>query len=118
MLELALEKTFEDFKAMKWGPFLEIYDKYSFKDFLLNVANFSRGAVDFLQVMLNHEAYMMPSMVETVMDECLRSDKRLDRIVGGMDNLARSFLPILGSYIRLQSKVNKISQDYHGVSVQ
>ena len=114
----AMEKPLHDFKNLPWKEFLEVYDKYSLKDYLYFQANISTGSIDFLQIMLNLEAFMDTSVVESIIAECLHLDPKLDRIVGGMDNLARAFLKFLKKDIKINAKVTGIVQTHHGVTAR
>lgn len=104
--------------AANWPIVLECYDKYSVRGFLKEQTRLSEAAIEMIGVLLDEEALMSTSFIESIRDQLdINANNTYREIRGGMDRLPRSFLQQQEGDIRLKTRVVKIEQDGHTVTM-
>ncbi|KFV65014.1 L-amino-acid oxidase, partial [Dryobates pubescens] len=103
-----LGKAFKTFQKMDCKEYLEKYDSFSTKEYLLKVGNLSRGAVDMIGDLLNDDAGFYLSFLSSLWDFDIFSDESFDEITGGFDQLPKAFHTALPGVVQLGCEVKKI----------
>ena len=102
---------------LDWRTFVRKYDRYSLRDFI-HSKGISDEMASLIGITLNQEAIFGIGLIEFVIDECL-FQQDLVQIVGGFDQLPRSFLPYLARHIAFNSRVVKVKyKKKAGVSIR
>ncbi|KFQ29303.1 L-amino-acid oxidase, partial [Merops nubicus] len=113
----ALNKAFETFQATDCKKYLDKYDSFSTKEYLIKVGNLSRGAVDMIGDLLNDDSGFYLSFLSSLWDFDIFSNESFDEITGGFDQLPKAFHKALPDVIRFHSVVEKIKREGHKVHV-
>lgn len=116
----ALEPIFERIQAGGEGAWSELaaeLDHYSLWEFLES-RGWSQGAIELYGLMFHMEPLLNSAFLEVLREEAGNWFNDVVYIPGGMDRLARAFLPGLLPRIRFGARVTAISQDGEGVNVQ
>jgi monoamine oxidase len=109
--------------ANNWPKILEKYDSYSVRGFLQQARTkagmpVSEGAIEMIGVLLDEEALMMTSFIESIRDQTdISPDNQYSEIKGGNDLLPRSFLPVLHDVIQYRTRVRALERDGEGIRV-
>ncbi|XP_054832410.1 L-amino-acid oxidase-like [Eublepharis macularius] len=107
----ALKKVIEEVKRTNCSHVLHKYDSYSTKQYLIEVANMSRGAVQIIGDLLNEDAGYYQSFIESMRGSVIFSQtKRWDEIVGGIDLLPRAIYRTISDRVVLNARVVRIKQ--------
>uniref|UniRef100_A0A8D2LAL4 Amine oxidase n=1 Tax=Varanus komodoensis TaxID=61221 RepID=A0A8D2LAL4_VARKO len=86
--------------------------------YLIKVANLSRGAVRMIGDLLNEEAGYYLSFIESMRGDAIFSyTKRFYEIVGGFDQLPRAIYRTIPENVYFNTRVVKIQQDSNSVRV-
>ncbi|XP_062977714.1 L-amino-acid oxidase-like [Elgaria multicarinata webbii] len=97
---------------------LNKYDTFSTKQYLVKVANLSRGAVQMIGDILNEDAGYYLSFIESLRGEAIFSAiKRFDEIVGGFDQLPKAIYRTLPEMVYFDARVVQIEQSADSVTV-
>lgn len=121
LLEMALgpiRKFIQRDPKNNWETVVNHYDKHSVRSFLSQVtymigkgkkALFSEGAIEMIGVLLNEEALMMTSFIESIRDqELISRNTKYKEIVGGNDLLPNKLGDHLKKEIRFNARVRSI----------
>lgn len=100
-----------------WSQIALEYDHYSTREFL-EANNWSEGLIETFGLLADQEAIMNMSFLELLREEVGQYYVDMVEIVGGMDQLPRSFVPLLGSRIRFGAKVTAVEQSTSGVDIR
>ncbi|XP_071763563.2 L-amino-acid oxidase-like [Centroberyx gerrardi] len=119
LFDEALDTVREDLKTHGCTrAMLKKYDSYSVKEYLVKVANLSRGAVAMIGDILNVNSLFYTSLVETLYTQRSINDQtKYYEITGGFDHLPRAFYNSLKAPVLLNSRVKVISQSDGQVTV-
>ena len=98
-----------------WESICAQYDQYSTREFL-EMNRWSEGAIEVFGLLQNQEALMNSSFLELLREELGRCYTDMVEIDGGMDRLARAFLPELKRHIRFGARVVAVDQSDDGVT--
>ncbi len=82
-----------------WPQIVRDYDHLTTHEFLES-RGWSEGAIEMFGVLENLESRMHASFVEVLLAELGHAFTDMFQVVGGMDQLPKSFVPMLGSRIR------------------
>ena len=103
--------------ADNWPKILEKYDGYSVRGFLQQARTkadlpVSEGAIEMIGVLLDEEALMMTSFIESIRDQTdISPNNQYSEIKGGNDLLPRSFLPDLHDVVQYRTRVRALKRD-------
>ncbi|KAH0630370.1 hypothetical protein JD844_013334 [Phrynosoma platyrhinos] len=114
----ALKKVSEELNQTNCSYILHKYDTYSTKQYLIKMANLSRGAVQMIGDILNEDSGYYLSFIESMRDDNIFSyTKRFDEIVGGFDQLPRAIYETIPETVHFNARVVRIEQRGPTVSV-
>jgi monoamine oxidase len=103
--------------ANNWPKVLEKYDGYSVRGFLEQARTkaglpVSEGAIEMIGVLLDEEALMMTSFIESIRDQTdISPNNQYNEIIGGNDLLPRAFLPELHDVVQYRTRVRTLTRD-------
>ncbi|KAM9207914.1 L-amino-acid oxidase [Leptosomus discolor] len=103
-----LNKAFNEFQTTDCKKYLDKYDSFSTKEYLIKVGNLSRGAVQMIGDLLNEDSGFYLSFLASLWDFDVFSNERFDEITGGFDQLPEAFHKALPNVIQFNSTVEKI----------
>ncbi|MGA2583165.1 MAG: flavin monoamine oxidase family protein [Tepidisphaeraceae bacterium] len=92
-----------------WPAIVKQYDHLTTHEFLES-RGWSEGAIEMFGVLENLESRMNVSFVEVLLAELGHAFTDMFQVVGGMDHLPRSFLPLLAGRIRFGCAVCALDQ--------
>jgi monoamine oxidase len=107
--------------ANNWPKVLEKYDGYSVRGFLQQAMTksglpVSEGAIEMIGVLLDEEALMMTSFIESIRDQTdISPTNQYSEIIGGNDLLPQAFLPELHDVIQYRTRVRTLDRNIKGV---
>ncbi|XP_072845322.2 L-amino-acid oxidase-like [Pogona vitticeps] len=112
----SLRQVEDELSRTNCSYILAKYDTYSTKQYLIKVANLSRGAVQMIGDILNEDSGYYLSFLESMgyYDIFL---SRFDEIVGGMDQLPRAIYSTIPGLVNFNARVIRIEQNAHRVNV-
>ncbi|XP_061474991.1 L-amino-acid oxidase-like [Rhineura floridana] len=114
----SLIKVAEEVKRTNCSYVLAKYDTYSTKEYLVKVANLSRGAIQMIGDLLNEDAGYYQSFVESMRGDAIFSyTRRFDEIVGGFDQLPRAIYRTIPDTVYFGARVVRIEQRGNRVTV-
>jgi monoamine oxidase len=99
-----------------WAEIVAEYDGYSIREFL-EANGWSEEAIEMFGIFSYQEALMNSSFLEVLREEVGYYYTDLVSIDGGMDLLARAFLPGLQSHIRFGARMTALEQSPAAVTV-
>ncbi|XP_042530375.1 L-amino-acid oxidase-like [Dipodomys spectabilis] len=109
LFDESLRKVVEELKTSSCSQVLEKYDSFSTKEFLIQVGNLSRGAVQMIGVLLNADSGYYEAFTETLRDIIIFKESRFDEIIGGFDQLPQALHQSLGpGTVRLHSPAETV----------
>ncbi|XP_042303369.1 L-amino-acid oxidase-like [Sceloporus undulatus] len=107
----ALKKVVEELNQTNCSYILNKYDAFSTKQYLIKVANLSRGAVQMIGDILNEDSGYYLSFIESMRgDNIFSHTKRFDEIVGGFDQLPRAIYKTIPETVHFNARVVRIEQ--------
>jgi monoamine oxidase len=107
--------------ANNWPKVLDKYDGYSVRGFLQQAKTraglpVSEGAIEMIGVLLDEEALMMTSFIESIRDQTdISPNNQYSEITGGNDRLPGAFLPELHDVVQYRTRLRAIKRDGGGV---
>jgi monoamine oxidase len=107
--------------ANNWPKVVEKYDGYSVRGFLKQAQTpagppLSEGAIEMIGILLDEEALMMTSFIESIRDQTdISPQNEYIEIVGGNDLLPHAFLPELHDVIQYRARVRSLERLASGV---
>ncbi|KAM9469622.1 L-amino-acid oxidase-like [Clarias gariepinus] len=114
----SLWKVREYIKEHGCHAMIQKYDSYSLKEYLVEEANMSAGALRMIGDILNENSFYYNSLMESLyLQSDINDNTTYFEIDGGFDKLPFKFYEILTSTILLNSKVRGISQTESNVTV-
>ncbi|NWW97345.1 OXLA oxidase, partial [Caloenas nicobarica] len=113
----ALNKAFQKFHDMDCKEFIDKYDTFSTKEYLIKEGNLSRGAVQMIGDLLNEDTGFYLSFISSVWDFEIFHNDSFSEIVDGFDQLPKAFHKALPGVVRLSHTVEKIKVKEHKVQV-
>ncbi|NXW86968.1 OXLA oxidase, partial [Alopecoenas beccarii] len=113
----ALNKAFQKFHDMDCKEFIDKYDSFSTKEYLIKEGNLSRGAVQMIGDLLNDDAGFYLSFISSVWNFEIFANDSFSEIVGGFDQLPNAFHKALPGVVRLSHTVVKIILEKDQVQV-
>ncbi|XP_075045957.1 L-amino-acid oxidase-like [Mixophyes fleayi] len=113
-----VDKYLKEMNARYCSDILEIFDKVSEQFFLENELGLSTGAIEMLGDYMDLNSQFYISFMESIIDAITFNTTRLDEITGGFDQLPLAFARRLGSRIRLNATVVKVTRKQNTVIVQ
>lgn len=99
-----------------WEAIVAECDHFSVREFLED-RGWSEGAIECFGLLANYEALMNSSLLELLREELGRYYQDLVHLPGGMDQLPRSFLPVLSDRIRFGANLVAVDQDPETVTL-
>ncbi|NXL40599.1 OXLA oxidase, partial [Glaucidium brasilianum] len=112
-----LNKAVKDFKSMDCEDYLELYDSYSTKEYLIKVGKLSRGAVQMIGDIMNEDSGFYLSFLASLWHYRIFSNESFDEITGGFDQLPEAFQQRLSNATHFDCTVEKIVRDGNEVQV-
>ncbi|XP_074786537.1 L-amino-acid oxidase [Athene noctua] len=112
-----LNKAVKDFKSMDCEDYLDLYDSYSTKEYLIKVGELSRGAVQLIGDILNEDSGFYLSFLASLWHFRIFSNESFDEITGGFDQLPEAFHQRLTDAIRFDCTVEEIVREGNEVHV-
>ncbi|XP_060095253.1 L-amino-acid oxidase-like [Heteronotia binoei] len=106
----AIKKALEEAQRMNCSHLFQKYDSYSTKQYLIEVANMSQGAVQLIGELLNIEAGYYQAFIESLKGELFTHSKGYDEIAGGIDLLPRAIYKTISGRVLLNARVVRIKQ--------
>ncbi|KAJ7317205.1 hypothetical protein JRQ81_003367 [Phrynocephalus forsythii] len=114
----SLQQVVEELRRTNCSYVLAKYDTYSTKQYLIKVANLSRGAVQMIGDILNEDSGYYLSFLESMRgQDIFSSTNRFTEIAGGMDQLPRAISSTLPGLVHFNARVITIEQMGHTVNV-
>ncbi|XP_055456990.1 L-amino-acid oxidase-like, partial [Psammomys obesus] len=110
----------ESMKPLNCPELLSLYDSYSTKAYLMKEGNLSKGAVQFIEDLMNEDAGLYDSLLETLRSFSIFYSKSTEftEITGGFDQLPNGLSAILKpGTIHLGSKVERVVRNGTKVEV-
>ncbi|XP_021490713.1 L-amino-acid oxidase-like [Meriones unguiculatus] len=107
----AIIKINESMKPLNCPELLSLYDSYSTKAYLMKEGNLSKGAVQFIEDLMNEDAGLYDSLLETLRSFSIFYSKSTEfsEITGGFDQLPSGLSASLKpGTIHLESKVERV----------
>ncbi|XP_056329721.1 L-amino-acid oxidase [Danio aesculapii] len=118
LFDIALSKLQDDLHKMGCEKMLNTYDSYSVKEYLVNVANLSRGALRMIGDVLNENSFYYTALTEMLyIQSDISDDQQYFEFLGGFETFPNAFYSVLNATILMNSKVQAISQTQDGVTV-
>ncbi|XP_051520874.1 L-amino-acid oxidase-like [Myxocyprinus asiaticus] len=118
LLNMALGTLKDDLQKMGCKKMLQKYDPYSVKEYLVNVGNLSRGALQMIGDVLNENSFYYTALTEMLYIQSDITDNEMYyEFKGGFDSFSDAFYTVLNATILLKSKVQAISQTDNNVTV-
>ncbi|CAM9106739.1 unnamed protein product [Bubo scandiacus] len=112
-----LKKAVKDFESMDCEEYLDLYDSYSTKEYLIKVGNLSRGAVQMIGDIMNEDSGFYLSFLASLWDFRIFSNESFDEITGGFDQLPKAFQERLSNAIKFDCTVERIVREGNEVHV-
>ncbi|XP_074710323.1 L-amino-acid oxidase [Strix uralensis] len=112
-----LNKAVQHFKSMDCEEYLDLYDSYSTKEYLIKVGNLSRGAVQMIGDIMNEDSGFYLSFLSSLWHFRIFSNESFDEITGGFDQLPKAFQKSLSDPIKFDCTVEKIVREGNEVHV-
>ncbi|XP_060095252.1 L-amino-acid oxidase-like [Heteronotia binoei] len=106
----AIKKVLEELQKTNCSHIFQKYDSYSTKQYLIEVANLSQGAVQLIGDLLNHDASYYQGFVESLKTEIFARSKGYNEIAGGIDLLPRAIYKTISGQVLLNARVVRIKQ--------
>ncbi|XP_077180904.1 L-amino-acid oxidase-like [Paroedura picta] len=106
----AVKKVIEEVQRTNCSHLIKKYDSYSTKQYLIEVANMSRGAVQLIGDLLNHDGGYYQAFIESLKGEIFSFSKGYDEIAGGIDLLPRAIHKTISEGVILNARVVRIEQ--------
>ncbi|XP_053234724.1 L-amino-acid oxidase BmooLAAO-I-like [Podarcis raffonei] len=107
----SLRQVVEELKRNNCSYMLDKYDIFSTKEYLTEIANLSRGAVEMIGDLLSEDAGYFESFIESMRDAVIfSSGNRFDQIIGGFDQLPTAIYRNISERVQLGSKVVRMEQ--------
>ncbi|NXF41564.1 OXLA oxidase, partial [Nyctibius bracteatus] len=103
-----LNKAFKTFQTSDCKQYLDKYDSFSTKEYLIKVGNLSQGAVQMIGDLLNEDSGFYLSFLTSLWEFDIFSRESFDEITGGFDQLPKAFQKALPNVIRFNCAVEKI----------
>ncbi|XP_048343229.1 L-amino-acid oxidase [Sphaerodactylus townsendi] len=110
LYSFAIKKVIEEVQRTNCSYLFQKYDSYSTRQYLIEVANLSHGAVQMIGVLLNHDNGYYQSFVESLKGEVFAHSKGSDELVGGIDLLPRALYKTISNRVVLNARVVSITQ--------
>ncbi|XP_032845715.1 L-amino-acid oxidase [Tyto alba] len=104
----ALNKAFKDFQSTDCKTYLDNYDSFSTKEYLIKVGNLSQGAVQMIGDLMNEDAGFYLSFLASLWNFDVFFNESFDEITGGFDQLPKAFHRKLPNVIQLNCTVETI----------
>ncbi|KFV56565.1 L-amino-acid oxidase, partial [Tyto alba] len=105
----ALNKAFKDFQSTDCKTYLDNYDSFSTKEYLIKVGNLSQGAVQMIGDLMNEDAGFYLSFLDSLWNFDVFFNESFDEITGGFDQLPKAFHRKLPNVIQLNCTVETIT---------
>src|SRR5262249_55285257 len=94
---------------------LDRFDRYSVRGFLKEHTLYSEAAIELIGVLLDEEALMSTSFVESIRDQTdINANNTYVELKGGMDKLPRAFLAELEENLEYSFRVDVIERLSNG----
>ncbi|NXX44160.1 OXLA oxidase, partial [Tricholaema leucomelas] len=113
----AMEKASRTFQQEDCKSFLDKFDSFSTKEYLIKVGNLSRGAVELIGDLLNDDSGFYLSFLSSLFDFSIFSHPSFDEISGGFDQLPKAFQASLPGVVHLGCQVKEITTRGHHLQV-
>ncbi|XP_077180885.1 L-amino-acid oxidase-like [Paroedura picta] len=111
LLRDATQKVIDEMQRTNCSHVIKKYDSYSTKQYLIEVANMSRGAVQFVGDFLIQDAGFYNSFIEILKAETIFDSTRgYYEIAEGMDLLPRAIYKTISEQVTLNARVVRIEQ--------
>uniref|UniRef100_A0A8C8BLF5 Amine oxidase n=1 Tax=Otus sunia TaxID=257818 RepID=A0A8C8BLF5_9STRI len=104
-------------RSMDCEDYLDLYDSYSTKEYLIKVGNLSRGAVQMIGDIMNEDSGFYLSFLASLWHFRIFSNESFDEITGGFDQLPKAFQERLSNAIKFDCTVEKIVREGNEVHV-
>ncbi|NWR54302.1 OXLA oxidase, partial [Bucorvus abyssinicus] len=112
-----LRKAFETFQASDCKEYLQNYDSFSTKEYLIKEGKLSRGAVDMIGDIMNEDSGFFLSFLSSLWNFDIFPNESFEAITGGFDQLPEAFGKVLSNVIHLNTTVEAITTKGHQVQV-
>lgn len=99
-----------------WPEIVGKFDGYSIREFL-EERGWSEAAIELFGLLMNQESLMNTSFLELLREEVGHCYVDMLRIDGGMDRLARAFMPVLQNRIRFGARLVAVDQSDDDVCI-
>lgn len=100
-----------------WPTVLDRFDRHSVRSFLKEQTLYSEAAIEMIGVLLDEEELMSTSFIESIRDQTdINSNNSYVEIEGGMDHLPRALESLLGTGVRLNTRVTRVAQHADGTA--
>ncbi|NXI34584.1 OXLA oxidase, partial [Galbula dea] len=104
----ALNKAFQMFQNTDCKKYLDQYDSFSTKEYLIKVGNLSRGAVDMIGDLMNEDSGFYLSFLDSLWNFDVFFNESFHEITGGTDKLSEAFYNALPQVVLLNHTVKTI----------
>ncbi|XP_028824169.1 L-amino-acid oxidase isoform X2 [Denticeps clupeoides] len=119
LFDKALEPIRSNIRSIGCNATMTKYDSYSVKEYLVNVAKLSHGAIRMIGDVLNENSFFYTGLTEMLFIQSdIRDNMMYFEIAGGMESLIKAIDKTLNCTILLESKVKQISQTGGKVKVK
>uniref|UniRef100_A0A8C8BLH9 Amine oxidase n=1 Tax=Otus sunia TaxID=257818 RepID=A0A8C8BLH9_9STRI len=115
--EQLYREAVKHFESMDCEDYLDLYDSYSTKEYLIKVGNLSRGAVQMIGDIMNEDSGFYLSFLASLWHFRIFSNESFDEITGGFDQLPKAFQERLSNAIKFDCTVEKIVREGNEVHV-
>ncbi|XP_059570363.1 L-amino-acid oxidase-like [Alligator mississippiensis] len=104
-----LQTAMSEFRRSDCKKYLDKYDSFSTKEYLIKEGNLSNGAVQMIGDLLNEDSGYYMSFLSSLMDfDVFSHEESFDEITGGFDQLPTAFYYSMPGIVQLNSTVEKI----------
>ncbi|NXG50743.1 OXLA oxidase, partial [Psilopogon haemacephalus] len=105
----AMNKATRTFQQEDCKTFLDKFDSFSTKEYLIKVGKLSRGAVEMIGDLLNEDSGFYLSFLNSLLEFDIFSNSSFDEITGGFDQLPQAFQASLPGVVHLGCKVKEVT---------